>query len=85
MANGNGTIEILYFARIAEQAGMRQETQALTDPIRASAWLAELAQRHPALEPVDRLKIAINQEYATRASLIRPGDEVALFEPVTGG
>lgn len=83
--NGSATIEVLYFARIAEQTGTRAETQALTAPIEAGAWLTALVRRYPGLEPIDRLKIAINQEYAGRTALIHPGDEVALFEPVTGG
>jgi molybdopterin synthase sulfur carrier subunit len=85
VANGAATIEVLYFARIAEDLGMRRETQPLAGPVRADAWLADLLRRHPALGPGDGLKIAINQEYANRTSLIHPGDEVALFEPVTGG
>ena len=44
-----------------------------------------LAARCPALGPATRLKLAINQEHAGRAATIRPGDEVAVFEPVTGG
>ena len=29
--------------------------------------------------------VAINQEYASPASAVRAGDEVAFFPPVTGG
>ena len=85
MANGTATIEVLYFARIAEDLGLRHETRPLAAPVQAGEWLAELARQHPALESAQGLKIAINQEYAGPTSLIRPGDEVALFEPVTGG
>ncbi|CAM5218774.1 Molybdopterin synthase sulfur carrier subunit OS=Castellaniella defragrans OX=75697 GN=HNR28_000686 PE=3 SV=1 [Castellaniella defragrans] len=85
MANGTATIEVLYFARIAEDLGLRHETQPLSAPVQAGQWLADLARQHPALGSLQGLKIAINQEYASRTSLIHPGDEVALFEPVTGG
>lgn len=79
------TIEVLYFAQVAEHLGTRQETQALDAPVQAGAWLDALAARCPALGPAARLKLAINQEHAGRQDMIRPGDEVAVFEPVTGG
>lgn len=85
MATGTATIEVLYFAQIAEQMGIRHETQPLRAPVTAGRWLDGLVQGHPAIGPAERLKIAINQEYASRSTLIHPGDEVALFEPVTGG
>jgi molybdopterin synthase sulfur carrier subunit len=76
---------VLYFAQVAEHLGTRQETQVLDAPVQAGAWLDALAARCPALGPAARLKLAINQEHAGRQDLIRPGDEVAVFEPVTGG
>jgi len=65
--------------------GRRRETLPLDAPVQAGAWLDALAARCPALGPTARLKLAINQEHAGRAATIRPGDEVAVFEPVTGG
>lgn len=85
MATGTATIEVLYFAQIAEQLGARRETLPLDAPVAAGVWLDALARRHPALGATRHLKIAVNQEYVDRAALIHPGDEVALFEPVTGG
>ena len=84
MATGT-TIDVLYFAQVAEHMGLRRETQPLDTPIQASAWLDALTARCPALGPAARLKIAINQEHARHTATIRPGDEVAVFEPVTGG
>ncbi|MGE4452539.1 MoaD/ThiS family protein [Castellaniella sp.] len=83
MATG-ATIEVLYFAQVAEHMGVRRETLPLDAPVQAGDWLDALAARCPALGSV-RLKLAINQEHAGRAATIRPGDEVAVFEPVTGG
>ncbi|HEX7387589.1 MAG TPA: MoaD/ThiS family protein [Castellaniella sp.] len=85
MATGTATIEVLFFARIAEDLGIRHKTQALPAPIQIHDWLIELKQQYPQLESIAGLKIAVNQEYAGPTDLIRPGDEVALFEPVTGG
>lgn len=79
------TIKVLYFAQVAEHLGTRQETLALDAPIQAGIWLDALTKRCPSLGAADRLKLAINQEHAGHEALIKPGDEVAVFEPVTGG
>lgn len=83
--SGSATIEVLYFAQVAERRGVRHETQALPAPIEAGAWLDAQVRAFPGIGAANGLKIAVNQVYAARTTLIRPGDEVALFEPVTGG
>ena len=84
MVNG-ATIEVLYFAQVAELMGTRHERLALDAPVSAALWLQALVARCPSLAPAERLKLAINQEHVDQRALIHPGDEVAVFEPVTGG
>jgi len=84
VANGT-TLEVLYFARVAELTGIREESLPLTSPIAAHEWLRELEARYPRLAPVSRLKLAVNQQHSSHDCLLRPGDEVAIFDPVTGG
>lgn len=84
MATGT-TIKVLYFAQVAELTGLREENWPLEDAISGTEWLAELEARYPQLAPVERLKLAINQYHVKHDELIRPGDELAVFEPVTGG
>ncbi len=82
----NGTpLKVLYFARVAELTGTREEAWPLAAPVACEQWLGALVQRYPQLEPARRLKIAVNQQYAQAQTVIQPGDEVAVFEPVTGG
>ena len=38
-----------------------------------------------ALENLDVVRVAVNQEYVGGDHPVAPGDEVALFPPVTGG
>jgi molybdopterin synthase sulfur carrier subunit len=78
-------INVLYFAQVAELVGTRQESWPVTGPLSGSEWLEQLAARYPQLEPVKRLKLAINQYHVGPETLIHPDDEVAVFEPVTGG
>jgi molybdopterin synthase sulfur carrier subunit len=78
-------IKVLYFARVAELTGKRSEDWPLTQAITGHAWLELLRQRYPELGSVNHLKLAVNQYHVNHQALINPGDEVAVFEPVTGG
>lgn len=79
-------IQLLYFARVAEMTGRRAEAWPLPDEsITGLALLDSLEQRYPQLAPAARLKLAVNQTHAKPGVTIRAGDEVAIFEPVTGG
>lgn len=84
MATGT-TIKVLYFAQVAELTQQRDETWTINGPITAAEWLELLEIRYPQLAPVARLKLAVNQHHAPHDHTIHPGDEVAVFEPVTGG
>ncbi|OZI65159.1 MoaD/ThiS family protein [Bordetella genomosp. 1] len=79
------TIDLLYFARVAELTGKRAEAWPLAGPTTGAELLAALTAHYPQLGAARRLKLAINQTHAKPEAEIRPGDEVAVFEPVTGG
>ncbi len=79
------TINLLYFARVAELVGKRGEDWPLDRESTGAELLAALGERYPQLAPAARLKLAINQTHSKPTAPIRPGDEVAVFEPVTGG
>lgn len=80
------TIQVLYFAQVAELVKQRQQSWELPQATPVHQWLHELVQQYPVLAPIQsRLKIAINQYHVEHDALIQPGDEVAVFEPVTGG
>lgn len=78
-------ISVLYFARIAELTGLREEHLTLSLPTTGTALLEMLRTRHPALAQVKNLRLAVNQTHAPASIAIQGDDEVALFEPVTGG
>ena len=68
------TITVLYFARIAELTGLRQETIAATGIDTGHTLLAALKSRHPALESVKNLRLAVNQTHAPLGAGVAPGD-----------
>ena len=54
--------------------------------MRVADWLDQVVARYAALAPMQsRLKVAVNQYHVNHDAMINPGDEVAVFEPVTGG
>jgi molybdopterin synthase sulfur carrier subunit len=83
-------IKLLYLARLREALGRSAEELELPAGVRnvhslleflrerGGAWQAEL-------ESGRALRVAVNQQMAQAETAIAPGDEVALFPPVTGG
>ncbi len=80
-----GTLHLVYFARVAELIGRRSEVLPVALPLTGAELLRQLVQRYPQLHPAARLQLAVNQEHAQPDVVLRSGDEVAVFEPVTGG
>jgi sulfur-carrier protein len=81
-------IRVLFFAQLREQLGCEQLALALTEPISISQLRQLLVEQHPQWGNFlgsDKLLFAINQTMAKASQLIRDGDEVAFFPPVTGG
>ena len=82
-------LNVLYFASLRETVGMADEKMALPVPAEVSALIAKLRARggvwSEALGADKRWRVAVNQEMAAMNTPLKPGDEVAIFPPVTGG
>jgi len=83
-------MRILYFAWLRERVGVAEEEVAPPPDVATVAdliaWLKLRGPRHAAALADDRVvRVAVNQDYARPGDPVRPGDEVALFPPVTGG
>ncbi len=84
------TLTLVYLARLRDAFGMATESVRLPAGIATAAELrAWLAARGGAwateLAPGRAVRIAVNHDMAQPETPLRPGDEVALFPPVTGG
>lgn len=80
------TIKVLYFAQVAELLDKREEPWELSSEFTVQQFIDELCNRYAQLAPLKgRLQIAINQNHAQAQDIISAHDEVAVFEPVTGG
>ncbi len=80
------SIRVLFFASLADIAGMRETTvdaAAVTD---VSSVFNQFARQFPALENYrSSVLFALNSEFARPGSSVRDGDEIAFFPPVSGG
>jgi sulfur-carrier protein len=75
---------ILYFASLRDAAGRDQE-QVDSAHIDARSLYADLRVRYGFGLPSDRLRVAINGEFAAWDCALVDGDEVAFLPPVSGG
>ena len=74
------------FARLAELAGAPAIELDHVEGRTAYAAYLHLCHRYPGLLDYDgRLAYAVNAEYADPNRLLRPGDELTLVPPVSGG
>jgi molybdopterin synthase sulfur carrier subunit len=83
-------LKILYFAWLRTKIGIAEEQVDLpADVADVAALLRWLQSRGAgfaeALKDLSVVRVAVNQDYVKIDHRLRPGDEVALFPPVTGG
>ncbi len=79
-------IKVLLFATLRQNAGWKEKTIEAPDATNVGELLKILERNYPTLALTGRsLYAAVNQEYARFDQLLRTGDEVALFPPVSGG
>jgi len=83
-------MRLLYFAWLRAKIGFsEEEVDPPAEVVTVSALLDWLRRRGPnfadALKETAVIRVAVNQEYVPPNHPVRPGDEVALFPPVTGG
>ncbi len=77
-------IQVLFFGATADAVGKREIEIDLTDETRAENAFRKIVRDFPQLEK-HSLLFAVNQEYASGGEVIRNGDELAIFTPVSGG
>jgi molybdopterin synthase sulfur carrier subunit len=83
-------MKILYFAWLRSRIGITEERVEPPGEVNSvGALLDWLKARGPrfaeALQDPAVVRVAVNQEYVGWNHPVRPGDEIALFPPVTGG
>jgi len=79
-------LNVRLFATLKELAGSNMLIVELPDSASVVTLLATLAAQVPALAPsLKTILVAVNNEYVFAEHIINPGDDIALFPPVSGG
>jgi len=80
------TIKVKLFAILRDRVGASEFVLDLPEGATVDAASSVLAMRFPAIADfLPRVAFAINQTYADRGTILRPGDELAIIPPVSGG
>jgi molybdopterin synthase sulfur carrier subunit len=84
------TVSLVYLARLREAFGKASECVEVPGEVTSvgalRAWLAERGGVWATeLAPGRAVRIAVNHTLAQPDTAVHPGDEVAIFPPVTGG
>jgi len=75
-------IKVKYFASLRDQLGRAEEVLELEEGVNVmTLWQQIIGDTSTPANIIT----AINMEYVQNDALIREGDEVAFFPPVTGG
>ena len=83
-------IDVLYFAWLRQKIGSGREKVAPPAEVATVGalidWLRERSPGHAdAFANARFVRAAVNHEFASPETAVKPGDEVAFFPPVTGG
>ncbi|MFT8417896.1 MAG: molybdopterin converting factor subunit 1 [Acetobacter sp.] len=83
-------VTVLFFAALREQIG--QDSLDVGIPsggVSVTALRQQMEKANPAIAQAlaeqPRLRVAVNQTLSTFEHMVKPGDEVAFFPPMTGG
>ncbi len=83
-------MQLLYFGWVRTKIGTSRETldppAEITDVRGLVEWLKQRGDGYQeALQDLETIRVAVNQDMADLDAAVTPGDEVALFPPMTGG
>ena len=78
------SVRVQYFAILREERGQARETVS-TGANTAGELYEELGSRHGFTLPAERLRAAVNDEFAPWTAALRDGDTLVFLPPVAGG
>ena len=79
-------LEVRFFALYRERAGQNACPVQLPEGATVAELTSEVRRRFPGLAPAQvQIVVAVNSDYAEPDLVLRPGDEVCLIPPVSGG
>ena len=80
------SIRVLFFSIARSASGMAETMIQCTEPMDEIGLWNYLLSAHPGLTSIrDQIRLTRNGEFALSDELFKPGDEVAMIPPVSGG
>lgn len=76
-------IKVLLFAHLQESVG--ESMLEINSEVESVGTLKEWLAVHYPLPGIRQVMTAVNEAYATDATILHPGDTVAFIPPVSGG
>lgn len=78
--------DVLLFAGLRDALGASDVQVVLSPGATVGDLLFQLGQQHPALASrLAQCRVAVAQEFVDEGHVLRPGDEIAVIPPVSGG
>ena len=79
-------LTVRLYALYRERAGVREFAIDLPDGATVADLTDAVRLRYPRLAPPDvKIVVAVNADYADPGDVLKPGDDVCLIPPVSGG
>src|SRR5450432_1118667 len=79
-------VTVLFFGMLKDLAGQGSDSLRLPDNATLSDVLNHYGEQIPRLKDfAASMAMSVNQEYAGPDTKLKPGDEIALLPPVSGG
>lgn len=78
-------VTVLYFASLADQAGVAQETLTLEQSLTLPELFEQLNNKYHFSRGQSQLGVAVNDNFADWSDPIQDGDQIAFIPPVAGG
>lgn len=77
------SVTVLYFASLRDAAG--RDSEVLPMPASLRSLYETLRARHGFALPAEKLRVAVDGDFAAWDSPLRDGCEIAFIPPVSGG
>mmetsp|Transcript_22641 Transcript_22641/g.37856 ORF Transcript_22641/g.37856 Transcript_22641/m.37856 type:complete len:82 (+) Transcript_22641:314-559(+) len=79
-------LNVLFFAKAREIVGQPRIELVLADDADTTSMLSAVMEQFPQLAAMlDKIVIAVNQEYLQGTMALKDGDEIAFIPPISGG
>ena len=78
-------VRVRYFGQFRDFTGKREEQMTVPDGLNVEAMREHVRGLYSKIAAKEEVLVAVNGNFGELDQVIKPGDEVAFFPPVSGG